>query len=95
MDSLQYTVVRLPAIYMWPDSVEAGALIAWGPLLTQVYRQVARMPAKVLRGAKPADLPVEQPTMFELAINLETVNDRLDTANGFTHPRRQGDLMRR
>jgi putative ABC transport system substrate-binding protein len=72
MDSLQYTVVRLPAIYMWPDSVEAGALIAYGPLQTQVYRQVARMLAKVLRGAKPADLPVEQPTMFELAINLET-----------------------
>jgi hypothetical protein len=46
--------------------------LAYGPLQTQVYRQVARMLAKVLRGAKPADLPVEQPTMFELAINLET-----------------------
>jgi ABC-type uncharacterized transport system substrate-binding protein len=64
--------LRLPAIYQWPDYVELGALIAYGPLQTQVYRQVARMLAKVLRGAKPADLPVEQPTMFELAINLET-----------------------
>jgi putative ABC transport system substrate-binding protein len=64
--------LRLPAIYMWPDFAEVGALIAYGPLQTQVYRQVARMLAKVLRGAKPADLPVEQPTTFELAINLET-----------------------
>lgn len=64
--------LRLPAIYMWPDFVEVGALIAYGPLQTHVYRQVARMLAKVLRGAKPADVPVEQPTMFELAINLET-----------------------
>jgi putative ABC transport system substrate-binding protein len=64
--------LRLPAIYMWPDHVELGALIAYGPPQTEVYRQVARMIAKVLRGAKPAGLPVEQPTTFELAINLET-----------------------
>ena len=66
------TTVRLPTIYMWPDYAELGALIAYGPLQTEVYRQVARILAKVLRGAKPADLPVEQPTTFELAINLET-----------------------
>jgi len=66
------SALRLPAIYMWPDFAELGALIAYGPSQTQVYRQVARMLAKVLRGAKPADLPVEQPTTFELAINLET-----------------------
>jgi len=64
--------VRLPTIYQWPDHAELGALIAYGPLQTHVYRQVARMLAKVLRGAKPADLPIEQPTTFELAINLET-----------------------
>jgi putative ABC transport system substrate-binding protein len=64
--------LRLPAIYMWPDFAELGALMAYGPPQTQVYRQVARMLAKVLRGAKPANLPVEQPTTFELAINLET-----------------------
>ena len=68
----QTAALRLPAIYMWPDYAELGALIAYGPLQTEVYRQVARMLAKVLRGAKPADLPVEQPTIFELAINLET-----------------------
>jgi putative tryptophan/tyrosine transport system substrate-binding protein len=64
--------LRLPAIYMWPDHAELGALIAYGPPQTEVYRQVARMVAKVLRGAKPAELPVEQPTTFELTINLET-----------------------
>jgi putative ABC transport system substrate-binding protein len=64
--------LRLPAIYMWPDYADIGALIAYGPVQTQVYRQVARMLAKVLRGVKPADLPVEQPATFELAINLET-----------------------
>jgi putative tryptophan/tyrosine transport system substrate-binding protein len=64
--------LRLPAIYQWPDAADAGALIAYGPVQTQVYRQVARMLAKVLRGVKPAELPVEQPTTFELAINLET-----------------------
>ena len=66
------TALRLPAIYMWPDHTELGALIAYGPPQTEVYRQVARMVAKVLRGTKPADLPVQQPTTFELAINLET-----------------------
>src|SRR5262245_7638467 len=53
------TALRLPAIFMWPDYTELGALIAYGPPQTEVYRQVARMVAKVLRGAKPADLPVQ------------------------------------
>jgi len=64
--------LRLPAIYMFPDYTELGGLIAYGPVQTQIYRLVARMLAKVVRGAKPAELPVEQPTTFELAINLET-----------------------
>jgi putative ABC transport system substrate-binding protein len=64
--------LRLPVMYMWPDYTDEGALIGYGPVQTQVYRQVARMLAKVLRGAKPAELPVEQPTIFELAINLDT-----------------------
>ncbi|HEX9071112.1 MAG TPA: ABC transporter substrate binding protein, partial [Pseudolabrys sp.] len=64
--------LRLPTVYQWPDYTEEGALIGYGPVQTQVYRQVARMLAKVLRGAKPAELPVEQPAIFELAINLDT-----------------------
>jgi putative tryptophan/tyrosine transport system substrate-binding protein len=63
--------VRLPAIYQWPEAAEEGGLAAYGPRFTQVYRQRARLLVKVLRGAKPADLPVEQPTNFELVINLK------------------------
>jgi len=46
--------------------------MGYGPRITQMFRQVARLVAKVLQGAKPADLPVEQPTKFELVINLQT-----------------------
>jgi putative ABC transport system substrate-binding protein len=62
----------LPAIYEWPEMAEEDGLIAYGPRLTPIYRQVARLVVKVLRGAKPEDLPVEQPTNFELVINLKT-----------------------
>jgi putative ABC transport system substrate-binding protein len=64
----------LPAIYEWPEMAEEGGLIGYGPRLTLIYRQTARLVAKVLRGAKPEDLPVEQPTNFELVINLRTAN---------------------
>jgi putative tryptophan/tyrosine transport system substrate-binding protein len=63
--------LRLPAIYQWVESAEEGGLIAYGPRIHQVYRQMARQLAKVLRGAKPRDLPVEQRTAFELVINLK------------------------
>ena len=66
------TALRLPAIYQWPENAEEGALVAYGPRFTQVFRQRARMLVKVLRGTKPADLPVEQPTKIELVINLRT-----------------------
>jgi putative ABC transport system substrate-binding protein len=64
--------MRLPGIYQWPETAEEGGLVAYGPRFTQMYRQRARMVVKILRGAKPADLPVEQPTRFELVINLKT-----------------------
>ena len=62
----------LTAIYEWPEMAEEGGLIAYGPPLKPIYRQLARLLVKVLRGAKPEDLPVEQPTNFELVINLST-----------------------
>ena len=65
-------VQRLPAIYEWPEIAEDGGLIGYGPRLTSIYRQVARLVAKVLRGASPEDLPGEQPTTFDLVINLKT-----------------------
>jgi ABC-type uncharacterized transport system substrate-binding protein len=64
--------LRLPAMHQWPELAEAGGLLGYGPRFTQTFRQRARMLAKILRGAKPADIPVEQPTRFELVINLKT-----------------------
>jgi len=63
--------LRMPAIYQWPEMAEAGGLAGYGPRITEWYRQLARVLVKVLRGAKPADLPIEQPTNFELVINLQ------------------------
>jgi ABC-type uncharacterized transport system substrate-binding protein len=63
---------RLPAIYQWKEHAEAGGLISYGPSLAAMFRQSAAIVVKVLKGAKPSDLPVEQPTKFELVINLKT-----------------------
>ena len=65
-------MVHLPAIYQWPEMAEEGGLVGYGSRFTEMYRQRAQMVVKILRGAKPADLPVEQPTRFELVINLKT-----------------------
>jgi ABC-type uncharacterized transport system substrate-binding protein len=62
--------LRLPAVYQWPEIAEDGGLVAYGPRIVQIFRGLGRLLVKVLRGAKPADLPVEQPTNFELIINL-------------------------
>ena len=70
---------RLPAILQWPEAAEAGGLIAYGPRLSVVFRQCARQVAKLLRGAKVVDVPVEQPTEFELIINLKTARTLVPT----------------
>jgi putative tryptophan/tyrosine transport system substrate-binding protein len=66
------TSQRLPSIYQWPQGAEAGWLIAYGPRLDGINRQCGRQVTKLLRGAKVADVPVEQPTKLVLAINLKT-----------------------
>jgi len=63
---------RLPAVYPWRDYVDAGGLMAYGPNLPDLYRRAATYVDKILKGTKPADLPVQQATKFELVINLKT-----------------------
>ena len=63
---------RLPAMYETRDFVDAGGLMLYGPSLADLYRRAASYIDKILKGTKPADLPVEQPTKFDFVINLKT-----------------------
>jgi putative ABC transport system substrate-binding protein len=63
---------RLPVIHGAKEFVEAGGLMSYGTNFSVLYRRAATYVDKILKGAKPADLPVEQPTKFELVINLKT-----------------------
>jgi ABC-type uncharacterized transport system substrate-binding protein len=63
---------RLPSMFGWKEFVEAGALMAYGPNRDETYKRIAVFVDKILKGAKPADLPVELPIRFELVINLGT-----------------------
>src|SRR5437763_8670254 len=77
----------VPAIYAWREFVAAGGLISYGASLTAVFREIGIYAGKILKGAKPADLPVQQPTKFELVVNLKAAK-----ALGLTLP--QSMLMR-
>lgn len=78
LSSLQQSIMelaarhRLPAIYQWKEHAEAGGLVAYGPSLAGMWRQTAVVVAKILNGAAPATVPIEQPTRFELVVNLRT-----------------------
>jgi putative ABC transport system substrate-binding protein len=64
----------LPAMYQWPETADEGGLIAYGPSLRGAFRQVTTLVDRVLKGSKPGDIPVEQPTRFSLVINLKTAS---------------------
>jgi putative ABC transport system substrate-binding protein len=66
------SMLRLPAIYQWPEMAERGGFAAYGPRITEIPEITIRQTAMLFRGAKVADIPVEQPTKFELVINLDT-----------------------
>ena len=72
---------RLPAVYPYRELVEAGGLVSFGPNYADMHRRAATYVDKILKGAKPGDLPVEQPTKFEFIINLKSAK-----ALGFTIP---------
>ena len=63
---------QLPTVYIFRENVEAGGLLSYGANLPDLYRRAAAYVDKILRGAKPADLPVDHPTKFDLIINLTT-----------------------
>jgi putative ABC transport system substrate-binding protein len=65
-------VARLPTMHALREPVEAGGLMSYGPNLSDLYRRAAEFVDKILRGANPGDIPVEQPTKFDLVINLAT-----------------------
>jgi putative tryptophan/tyrosine transport system substrate-binding protein len=66
---------RLPAIYQFPEAAEDGGLLAYGPRQLLCYRHVVSLTDKILRGARPPDLPIEQPSIFELVLNLKAANE--------------------
>ncbi|MEA2882280.1 MAG: hypothetical protein QOH32_1536 [Bradyrhizobium sp.] len=72
---------RLPVVHSYRDNLEGGGLVSYGPDLLDLYRRMAGIVDKILRGTRPADIPVEQPTRFELAVDL-----RAAKATGLTMP---------
>ncbi len=69
------TALGLPTVFQWPEGIQDGAVLAYGPGQIETFRQMGRLVAKVLRGAKPSELPVEQPTKFALSVNLKLARE--------------------
>jgi putative ABC transport system substrate-binding protein len=67
--------LRLPAVYQFPETAEQGGLIGYGPRLTGLFRLLGRQLVKILRGTSLGDIPIEQPSRFELVVNLQTAKE--------------------
>ena len=66
---------RLPAIALFPEFAQAGGLMGYGPLVNDLYHQASNLIAKILRGEKPADLPLERPSRFQLIVNAKAAKE--------------------
>ena len=85
---------RLPTMFVFKSYVESGGLMSYGVEQLAMYRRIGLYVAKILNGTKPADLPVEQPTRFELVVNLKTAKALgLELPAVAARPRRRGDRM--
>jgi putative ABC transport system substrate-binding protein len=74
--ALRAAALRLPTVCQWREMAQAGCLISYGPNVESLYRKIGGYFARIFQGAKPAELPVEQPTRFELVVNLKTAKAR-------------------
>ena len=85
----------LPATYSGRQYAEVGGLVSYGSNVAEAYREVGAYCGRILKGAKPADLPVVQSTKFELVVNHKTAGCLGLTVRPLARPRRRGDRMRR